>query len=375
MASGVLDRSAMYNAKQFHIGSRRTKHSLEIGFVPMTDCAPLVVAQELDLFKKYGLSVDLRREPGWATIREKMYHRELDAAQAPASMVFELSWGLGGMFCECITAFVTALNGNAITLSNELWEMGVRGGDSLREVIRSEQHRRFTFAGVLRYSSQNYLMRHWLKAHGIEPNVDVDIAIVAPPQVHDCLKHGYLDGYCVAEPWSSIGLLQGVGWCATLTSDFATKHLEKVFMVTKAFHDEDPDRHVALLMALREAAMMCDDPDWRAELARILSKDAYVGVNEDVLMNALGGSFKMGKDRSVPADDAILFYREDANRPSVGKAEWVLNEISLHDLEKSAKSHSRIDIEQCYREDIYDRLPEPGDVFSHPDRKLKETSI
>lgn len=336
--------------------SRRgsSRGPLKLGFVPMADCAPLVVAQELGLFERHGLDVELCREPGWATIREKIYHGELDAAQAPGSMVFELSWGYGGLIRPCMTAFVTALNGNAITLSNELWEMGVRDGESLRRVIRENPSRRFTFAGVLKYSSQNYLMRHWLMSHGIDPEKDVNIAIVAPPQVHDCLKHGFLDGYCVAEPWSSVGLLQGIGWCVTLTSDFAAKHLEKVFMVTQDFHDEDPERHLSLLCALREAARYCDDTANRDELSSMLSKPEYVGVSSEVISNALVGPFKMGMGRTTAAEDAIVYYREDANRPTMEKARWVLDEIGLHQLQPADQQFGEDEIRNCFREDIYE---------------------
>lgn len=334
----------------------------------MTDCAPLVVAKELGIFDRYGLKVELSREPGWATIREKVYHGELDAAQAPGSMVFELSWGYNGMVCPCLTAFVTALNGNAITLSNELWELGVRDGDSLREVIRKHPSRRFTFAGVLKYSSQNYLMRHWLLSHGIDPDHDVNMVIVAPPQVHDCLKHGYLDGYCVAEPWSSIGLLQGIGWCTTLTSDFSQRHLEKVFLVTQAFHDEDPGRHLALLQALREAALYCDDPANRQALAELLARDDYVGVPVKVMANALVGPFEMGKKRQTEAEEAIIFHRDDANRPSAEKARWVLEEIGLHHLQPAGVQYTQADVTRCFREDIFEaalaEVPEIAAVLS-----------
>jgi ABC-type nitrate/sulfonate/bicarbonate transport system substrate-binding protein len=347
----MIERSPMQQKK-----TRTNNRPLQIGYVPMTDCAPLVIAQELGYFSKHGLDVELCREPGWATIREKIYHRELDAAQAPGSMVFELSWGYGGMYCQCITAFVTALNGNAITLSNELWEMGVRDGKTLRQVIQDNPSRRFTFAGVLKYSSQNYLMRHWLMSHGIDPDRDVDMVIVAPPQVHDCLKHGYLDGYCVAEPWSSIGLLQGIGWCTTLSSDFSPMHLEKVFMVTEAFHNEDPDRHISLLLALSEAARYCDAPENRSELSQILSAEQFVGVSAKTLNNALVGPFQMGMGRSTPADQAIVFYDNDANRPTAAKARWVLDEIGLHQLQPAARDFSTNDIQKCFREDIYESV-------------------
>lgn len=314
------------------------------------------MAQELGLFEKYGLSVQLCREPGWATIREKISHGELDAAQAPASMVMELSFGYGGPVTPCITAFMTAHNGNAITLSNELWEMGVRDGKSLAKVIQDNPNRRFTFAGVLRYSSQNYLLRHWLLSHGIKPGKDVSIAIVAPPQVHDCLKNGYLDGYCVAEPWSSVGLLKDVGWCATLTSDFSPMHPEKVFMVTEAFHEESPERHLALLQALTDSALYCDDAPNREGLATVLARPEYVDVPVEALRNALVGPFQMGMNRQTSSEEAIVFHRLDANRPSLQKAKWVLDEMFLHKLQAQQLRPSKEEILGCFREDIFDEL-------------------
>lgn len=322
----------------------------------MTDCAPLVVAKEFGYFKKYGLNVELSREPGWATIREKIRHDELDAAQAPASMVMELSFGYGGVITPCVTGFVTAHNGNAITLSNQLWEAGVRDGNTLAEFIRNNPSRKLTFAGVLQYSSQNYLMRHWLLAHGIDPENDVNIVVVPPPQVHDCLKNGYLDGYCVAEPWSSLGLLENVGWCTTLTSDFITMHPEKVFMVKESFHDQDPDRHIALLRALSDAAAYCDDPINRQDLALLLSDPRYVNVSVESLSNALVGPFSMGMGRLTSASEAIIFHRNDANRPSLQKAAWVLDEISMHKIKSDFVRPTKEEVMSCFREDIYEAL-------------------
>lgn len=336
--------------------ARRAPRPLRIGYVPMTDCAPLVVAQELGYFERHGVSVELCREPGWATIREKMFLGELDAAQAPASMVFELSFGYTGMATRCLTAFVTAHNGNAITLSNELWEMGVRDGESLARVIKKNPRRRFTFAGVLKYSSQNYLMRHWLLAHQIVPDRDVNMVVVPPPQVHGCLKNSYLDGYCVAEPWSSVGLLEGIGWCATLSSDFSPMHPEKVFMMTEESHLQDEERHVALLQALWEAAIYCDDPPNRVSLGELLARPEYVGVPARALDNALTGAFDMGMGESTPADDAVLFHRNEVNRPTMQKAAWVLDEIALHKLMPTFEKPPKGEIARCFREDIFDQM-------------------
>ncbi len=300
--------------------------------------------------------MELSREAGWATVREKLYLGELDAAQAPASMILELSLGYNGIVRECITGFFTAHNGNAITLSNELWELGVRDGESLARVVKENPQRRFTFAGVLKFSSQNYLMRHWLLANGVVPERDVNLVIVPPQQVHASLKNGYIDGYCVAEPWSSYGLLQNIGWCATLTSDFAPMHPEKVFMATKSFYEEEPARYLALLDALWKASHYCDQSQNRAAVAELLARPEYVDVSQEVLGNALVGPFQLGNGQDRDARDAIVFNRNDANRPSLQKAAWVLDQISIHKLVPNMKRPSKNKLQSLFREDVYTDL-------------------
>src|SRR5258706_6379484 len=161
-----------------------TQRKLRVGFVPLTDCAPLVMAQELGLFRKFGLNVALSRELGWATIRDKVIHGELEAAHAVAGMPVAATLGLGSVPCDCLTALVLNLHGNAITLSEDLWKNGVRDGATLREeILRSRHHKTFTFGVVFPFSSHNFLLRGWLASAGIKPNQDVRIVVVPPPQM------------------------------------------------------------------------------------------------------------------------------------------------------------------------------------------------
>lgn len=326
---------------------------VSIGYVPLTDCSPLIVATELGIFERRGLEVRLSREAGWATVREKMLHGELDAAHAPASMVFEMSHGLDVSPVPSLTGLVLAHNGNAITLSHELRELGVTDAFSLREVIRAHPERRFTFAGVLKYSSQHYLMRRWLQSGGIDPDRDVDIAIVPPPLVAECMERGHLDGYCVAEPWSSVGLMKGVGWCVTLTADLDPMHPEKVFMVRSEFERDRHDDHLQLIAALIEAARWCDDPANRRKLAALLALPRYLDVPEATLRNALIGPYRMGDGRTCDAADAIVFNRDDASRPSPEKARWVVEQLRRNHLEANLPQLSAASIRGLYREDLY----------------------
>src|SRR5688572_20382397 len=150
------------------------RRPIRLGFVALSDCGPIVMAQELGLFAKHGVSVDLHREVGWATIRDKVVYGELEAAHAPAGLVVAASCGLGSIQRECLTGLVISLNGNAITLSQDLWKQGVRDGKTLREqIVRGD--RLYAFAVVHPYSAHSVLLRNWLRQHRIEPERDVQI--------------------------------------------------------------------------------------------------------------------------------------------------------------------------------------------------------
>ncbi len=336
-------------------GIRPTEgEALKIGYVPLVDSAPLIIAETHGFFRKYGLRVKLEREVGWATVREKIRHGELQGAQAPASMVFEIHYGLGVMPVPCMTALITAHHGNAIVLSNELWELGVRDAFSLMRLIRSERHqRRFTFAGVLQYSSQHYLMRKWLASGGIDLDKDVDLVMIPPPQVHPCLRAGHIDGFCVAEPWGSASIAEGICWSPVLSRDFDPGHPEKIFMVQRSFDRQRHSEHLALIAALIEAARYCDQPDNREEVASVLSHRSYLDLPEAILRSSLVGPYPMGEGRADGVD-VIRFARDGANRPCVKKGRWVINEIFAHGLSASLPPLSDEAVSACYREDIYD---------------------
>jgi ABC-type nitrate/sulfonate/bicarbonate transport system substrate-binding protein len=186
---------------------------LRLGYVPLIDCAPLVMAQELGLYTKYDLRVTLSREPGWATIRDKILYGDLEAAHALAVMPFAATMGLGSIRSDCVTGLVLNLHGNAITLSQELRQRGVRDARTLRsEIERNRGRKTYTFGVVFQWSSHNFVLRHWLSSAGIDPDKDVRIVVVPPPAMFINLKAGNLDGYCVGEPWNSIAVESGDGW-------------------------------------------------------------------------------------------------------------------------------------------------------------------
>jgi len=165
--------------------------ALRIGFIPLTDSAPLLVARERDLFRRHGVRVELSCEVGWATIREKLLYGQVDAAHAIAGLALAMRLGLSTPPCAVVAPFVFNLHGNAITLSRDLWNRGVRDAASLKKLIRSSTSRRFTFGMVSRYSSHSFLLRRWLAAGGIDADRDVRLVALPPTQMAANLGAGH----------------------------------------------------------------------------------------------------------------------------------------------------------------------------------------
>lgn len=299
--------------------------TLRVGFVPLTDCAPLVMAQELGLYKKFGLRVHLSRELGWATVRDKIVHGELEAAHALAAMPLAATLGLGSAPVDCLASLVLNLHGNAITLSADLWKRGVRDGHSLREAIRAVRHEKvFTFGVVFPFSSHRQLLRKWLSAHGIDPERDVRVVVVPPPQMAANLKAGNLDGFCSGEPWNSVAVQSRAGWIAATSAELEPGHPEKVLMVRKQYAERHAAEHAALVAALKEACEFCDEPANFLEIATTLAQPEFVGVPAEILLRGLSGKLDYGNGVTRPVSDFFVFHRDGANEPSGDKAAWAL---------------------------------------------------
>ena len=308
--------------------NRPTARPLRVGFVPLCDCAPIVMAHELGLFSRHGLEVELSREVGWATIRDKIVYRELDAAQATAPLLFAASLGLGCPRTECLTGLVLNLQGNAITLSNRLWASGVRDGATLLEFVRSKPAEPpLTLGVVSRFSAHNFLLRKWLRTQGIDAERQAQIVVLPPPQMPPSLKTGNLDGYCVGEPWNSEAVAKQTGWIAATSAGIEPLHPEKVLMVRREFAESRADEHTRLLGALYQACAFCDHAENRERVARTLARPGYVNAPAAVLRASLTGPLDLGWGRQETNPEFHIFARHDANDPSPARAAWVLENL------------------------------------------------
>jgi ABC-type nitrate/sulfonate/bicarbonate transport system substrate-binding protein len=307
--------------------------SLRLGFIALTDAAPLIVAHEHGFFRRHGLPVMLSREAGWATIRDKIIYRELDAAHALGGMAVSTTLGLGCLPCDCLTACVLNTHGDCVTLSEELWRRGVRDAASLRdEIVRSRHERPLVFGVVFEHSSHRIHLCDWLRSAGIQPDRDVRIVVVPPPQLFRNLAAGTIDGYCVGDPWNSLAVREQAGWCPAVSRDLAPGHPEKVLLVRADFAIRRAGEHLALVAALIEAAALCDEPSFRPELAKLLARREYLNVPERVIAAGLVGPLDLGHGRRVGVENFIQFHRDGANDPTPAKAAWLIEGFRRHGL-------------------------------------------
>jgi ABC-type nitrate/sulfonate/bicarbonate transport system substrate-binding protein len=325
-----------------------------VGFLALTDAAPFAVAAELGFFARHGLRVELRREIGWATIREKIIYGELDAAQAPAPMLWSAQLGLGCPPCDVLTALVLSLHGNAITLSRALLESGAHDPVRLRELaVERRAGQRLTFGAVFPFSSHRLLLVDWLRAAELEPDRDVRLVVVPPAQMFRNLAAGTIDGFCSGEPWNSLAVREGIGWCAALSAVQQPGHIEKVLMVTRRFAESRAEEHAALIRALAEACAWCDEPRNRSRLPELLADARYLNLPARVIGPALLGRFDCGHGRIENVPDFHVFHRGGANVPSAAQAAALQRALGAAGLLSPAAAADPELPRRLFREDLH----------------------
>jgi nitrate/nitrite transport system substrate-binding protein len=332
------------------------KDELKLGFIKLTDMAPLAVAWELGYFEDEGLYVTLEPQANWKVLLDRVITGELDGAHMLAGQPLGATIGIGTE-AHIVTAFSMDLNGNAITVSNEVWE-GMRAhvpngpdgrplhpipADHLQPVVDAFRvsGRPFRMGMVFPVSTHNYELRYWLAAGGLHPGyyspadvngqvmADVLLSVTPPPQMPATLEAGTIHGYAVGEPWNQQAVFMGIGVPVITNVDIWRNNPEKVLGVTRAWADANPATHVALVKALIRAAMWLDEGGHknRAEAVRMLSRSEYVGADERVIANSMTGTFEYerGDRREVP--DFNVFFRHFANFPYYSDAVWFLTQV------------------------------------------------
>jgi ABC-type nitrate/sulfonate/bicarbonate transport system substrate-binding protein len=307
------------------------RRHLRLGFIPLNDCAPLVVARELGLFAEEGLDVTLSREASWANIRDKVAVGLLDGAHMLAPLPLATGAGAGGDLPPMVVPLALNLNGSAVTiaahhaaamrsLDPEAMALRPLTARPLAQLVRrrAEQGERpLVFAVVFPFSMHNYELRYWLAEGGIDPDCDVRLVVAPPTRMVARLESGEIDGFCVGAPWNTLAVSRGVGEVLIHAGDFWRLGPDKALGVTAAWAERHPRTLRALLRALLRAGLWADDPRNRAQLAAMLAGADYLDAAEDVV----------GASLADPATDDLVFHRHAAAYPWRSHALWFLSQM------------------------------------------------
>ncbi|MGE0827984.1 MAG: CmpA/NrtA family ABC transporter substrate-binding protein [Hyphomonadaceae bacterium] len=312
------------------------KPALRLGYTPLSDCAPLIVAQELGLFAEHGLDVRLERQTSWATSRDLLRIGALDAAHmlAPAPIA---SW-MGDGERNLIAPMALSLNGNTIALSARLYAaieaVDPQAGASPLQAARAlgvvarrraeAGEKPLLFAAVFTESNHHLDLRRWLIAGGVTPEREARIGVVPPVEVEQFLERGLIDGFCAGEPWGSLAVARGVGRIVASSYDLWSNRVEKVLGVSSQFAAENPRTLDALLQALIRAAQWADLDENRAAVASLLVHGGYLDAPIEVVRRGLMGRVAFGPDEAARTNrDFLVFHRYAANFPWRSQAAWI----------------------------------------------------
>ncbi len=345
------------------------KKELKIGFIPLTDCAPLIVAKEQGFFAQQGLDVELCKEASWSTIRDKLAFEEYDAAHLLAPMLMASTLGLNSIKQPLVTAYSFGLNGNAISVSNPLFDAMLevepelvrypeRSAQVLKRVVESRvtsNQDKLRFAVVFPFSMHYYLLNHWLQSAGLKVNQDVEILVVPPVHVVKALEEGMIDGYCVGEPWNTHAVKKQVGVTVITGYEIWNNAPEKVLAVTRDWSEQNKEVHKKLVWALYQASEWIDNSENRSSLIQYLSMSEYVNAPVSSIENALEGQVcnpVCRTCRSIP--NFTLPFQYYANFPWQSHARWILQQmVELGQIPATTKLDevaSSVYLTQLYRE-------------------------
>ena len=318
--------------------------TVNIGYIPLTDAAPLIIAKEKGLFAKYGLEiVNLFQEVSWDAIADHTISGELHAAQMVTGLPLALTLGMNGRPSTPISVpLVLSRNGNAITLSTELYSQGVHTLQNLKAAISTVTlERKLTLGIVHDCSMHNLMLRYWLASAGIDPDTDLNLIVIPPQEMVDRLRSGQIDGFCVGEPWNSQAIQEGIGFVIATDLDIWAGNPEKVLGFKESWVQQHPNTHAAIVQAVLEACEYCDEPRHRPEILKLLTQ--HLNISAQYIRPGLIGPFNRGGN-TLPEQLPRYhqFHIENANCPRRVEGLWVLTQLARWGIVPFPKNHLEI---------------------------------
>lgn len=339
----------------------QSKEPIKLGFIPLTDCSPIVMAKELGLFKKYGVEVVVTKESSWANVRDKILTGELDGAHCLYSMPFSVYTGVGGKAgSEMKIAMMLNVNGQAITLSNDFCgKVGFKQMNKVAPVVNAKlkAEKEVTFAMTFPGGTHDLWLRNWVAIAGINQK-SVKIITIPPPQMVANMKVGNMDGYCVGEPWGGVAVKQGIGFTQIASQDIWKDHPEKALVVNKEFSEKRREDLKKVMKAIMEACIWLDNPSNRKKAASIIGRAPYVNAPADVIENRLMGNYDLGCNQGsqVYSNNYMLFYKGGTvNFPRKSHGIWAMAQYVRFGYLKTEPNYKAI-ADKLILQDLYEEV-------------------
>ena len=312
------------------------KEEVRIGFIPLTDCASVVMASVLGIDKKYGVKIVPSKEASWAGVRDKLVSGELDFAHVLYGLVYGVHLGVGGPKKDMAVLMTLNNNGQAITLSKKLADKGAVDGAALAKLMATEK-REYVFAQTFPTGTHAMWLYYWLAAHGINPVKDAKAIVVPPPQMVANMRVGNMDGFCVGEPWNQRAIMDGIGFTAATTQDIWKDHPEKVLGTSAEFVKKNPNTTRAVMMAVLEASQWIDASlSNKMKMAETVAGKAYVNTSVDAINQRILGRYQNGLGKTWDDPNHMKFFNDGAvNFPYLSDGMWFLTQHKRWGLLKS----------------------------------------
>ncbi|ANI81576.1 CmpA/NrtA family ABC transporter substrate-binding protein [Kosakonia oryzae] len=301
---------------------------IRVGFIPLTDCASVVMAAVKGFDKKYGITIVPSKEASWAAVRDKLVSGELNASHILYGQLYGLQMGLSGPQTEMAALMTINQNGQGITLANQLHEAGVNDLASLQKHIAASPAGTYTFAQTFPTGTHAMWLNYWLASAGINPLTDIRSVVVPPPQMVMNMKIGNMVGYCVGEPWNQRAISDGIGFTAATSQDIWPDHPEKVLGTRADWVAKNPNSARALTAAILEASRWIDaSDDNRRETAQVIAGRAYLNTKEETILGRMLGQYENGLGKSWKDEHAMRFFHDGSvNYPWLSDGMWFLTQ-------------------------------------------------
>jgi len=369
-AVGAIGISPALRSVVYAAGSDAPEKSeVKIGFIPLTDCASIVMASVLGIDKKYGIKIVPSKESSWASIRDKVMSGENDLTHMLYGQAYGVHLGVGGAKKDMAVLMTLNQNGQAITLSKKLADKGAVDGPSLAKLMASEK-REYTFAQTFPTGTHAMWLYYWLASNGINPMQDAKVITVPPPQMVANMRVGNMDGFCVGEPWNHRAIIDGIGVTAQTTQDIWRDHPEKVLATTGDFAKKNPNTCRAVTAAILEASRWIDAGlQNKNKMAETIADKSYVNTSVDAINQRILGRYQNGMGKTWDDPNFMKFFSDGAvNFPYLSDGMWFLTQHKRWGLLKDHPDYLAV-ARQINQIDIYkqaaaaSKSPVPKDLM------------